>query len=307
MEHFETLAEFSRQRNIPAAGASHGVAPYGVFTLESNGFGNIRPAPYCRRSFYKIALIRGENRCHYADRSVALTGSMLLFFSPAVPYTWEPLSDETGYFCIFQEEFYAEGMRGSLGQLPMFAPGGKPSYQLAAGQDGQVSQIFEKMRAEQASDYCLKADLARAYLTELLHFALKLEPTEVRYQHPNANARLTGVFIELVQRQFSTPAAQPVALKSARDFAGQLCVHVNHLNRAVRLTTGRTTTAHIFERVVGEAKSLLRFSSQNISEIGHRLGFEEPTHFYAFFRKQTGMSPSAFRHSRVEASLAALA
>jgi AraC family transcriptional activator of pobA len=75
-----------------------------------------------------------------------------------------------------------------------------------------------------------------------------------------------------------------------------LSVHVNHLNRAIRITTGKTTTEHIFDRLISEAKALLKHTNWNISEIGYCLGFEEPAHFNHFFKKQTSLTPSAFRN-----------
>ena len=72
-------------------------------------------------------------------------------------------------------------------------------------------------------------------------------------------------------------------------------VHVNHLNRAVREVTGKTTTLHLKERIVAEAKALLLHTAWNISEISHSLGYEYPTYFNNFFKKQTGIAPNSFR------------
>jgi AraC-like DNA-binding protein len=179
----------------------------------------------------------------------------------------------------------------------MFIPGNKPSYALNKTQDKFVAQIFEKMIDEIKSDYVFKYDLIRNYIMEMIHYALKMQPTETLYQHIDANARITAVFTELLERQFPIESpTQRFTLRSARDFAEQLAVHVNHLNRAIRLTTGKTTTEHIFERLTSEAKTLLKHTNWNISEIGYSLGFEEPAHFNHFFKKQTSMTPSAFRN-----------
>ncbi|MES1160150.1 MAG: helix-turn-helix transcriptional regulator, partial [Bacteroidota bacterium] len=76
-------------------------------------------------------------------------------------------------------------------------------------------------------------------------------------------------------------------------------VHVNHLNRAVKQVTGKTTTEHIADRMLSEAKALLKFTDWNISMISYCLGFEEPAHFSHFFRKQTSLTPTAFRIVRI--------
>ena len=192
--------------------------------------------------------------------------------------------------------FSKKRLRSGVSDLPMFMPGNKPSYVLNDTQNADASRIFEKMLEEISSDYEYKFDLVRNYTMELIHLALRMQPEEALYQHMDANARITAVFIELLESQFPIESpSQRFALRSAGDFAERLSVHVNHLNRAIRLTTGKTTTAHIFERIAGEAKALLKHTDWNIAEISYCLGFEEPANFTHFFRKQTSFTPSSFR------------
>ncbi len=206
------------------------------------------------------------------------------------------MQETTGFFCLFREEFFHGWGKPPLTELPLFQPGRIPNYPLTAEQNEEVSALFEKMLRELHSDYPLKYDLIRLYAAELMHCALKLHPAEVLYQHPDAKARLTAVFLELLERQFPIESpARRFALRSARDFARQLAVHINHLNHCVRDTTGKTTTDHIAARLASEAKALLRHTDWNIAEVGYSLGFDEPAHFNYFFKKQTGLTPSVFR------------
>jgi AraC family transcriptional activator of pobA len=298
MQATETLEEFySAKFNTTPPPAVNGAGHFNIFRLEDCWQGGKVATPYSRRDFYKITLIRGKHRYHYADKSIEVDGTTLIFFNPNVPYRFEARDeDTTGFFCIFKESFFTESMRGNINELPMFAPGGQPAYSLDATQEAQVVSLFEKMFVEIDSDYRFKYDLLRNYVTEMIHYTLKIQPTETLYQHPDANSRITAIFTELLERQFpiETPS-QRFTLRSASDFADKLSVHVNHLNRAIRLTTGKTTTAHIFERLTAEATALLKHTNWNIAEISYSLGFEEPAHFNNFFKKQTKATPSAFR------------
>ena len=277
---------------------NNGVGHFNVFRLEDCLPNETPTISYSRRDFYKICLIRGTNRYHYADKSIEVSGPTLIFFNPQVPYTWEHLDGETsGFFCIFTESFFTEKIKGRLSDLPMFSATGKPSYILNLDEDAEVCAIFKKMFDEINSDYTYKYDLLRNYITELTHYALKRQPSESLYQHPDANSRITAVFTELLERQFpiETPA-QRFTLRSAKDFASQLSVHVNHLNRAIKETTGKTTTHYITERITAEAMALLKHTDWNISEISYSLGFEEAAHFNNFFKKQTSQTPSFYRN-----------
>ncbi|QEH43177.1 AraC family transcriptional regulator [Chitinophaga sp. XS-30] len=298
MAKTETLEDFYRQKlNWLPENLQKDIGHFNVFRLEDCMGTDKAPVKYSRREFYKVTLMRGRHAYHYADKSVEVSGTTLLFFNPNVPYTFEQLSgDSTGFFCIFKEAFFTSHLRNNIRELPMFSPQGRPGYQLSKQQDKLVSGIFEKMLTEIASDYVYKYDLIRNYVTEMIHHAMKMQPTETLYQHVDANARITAVFTELLERQFPIESpTQRFSLRSARDFAEQLAVHVNHLNRAIRHTTGKTTTDHIFERLASEAMALLKHTNWNISEISYSLGFEEPAHFNHFFRKQTSQTPTAYR------------
>jgi AraC-like DNA-binding protein len=88
-----------------------------------------------------------------------------------------------------------------------------------------------------------------------------------------------------------------ILLKTAAEFANQLSVHVNHLNRAVKETTQKTTSKLIAERVTQEAKMILKQSDWSITDIADALGFNEASYFNQFFKKQTGISPLKYRQS----------
>ncbi|WP_210116307.1 helix-turn-helix domain-containing protein [Hymenobacter fodinae] len=256
------------------------------------------PMTFDRRSFYKISLIQGRSRIEYADQSVEVEAHALWFVTSRVPYRWLPHDqDQRGYFCIFTEEFLLPA-RGSapVEELPVFQPGGCPVLPLTPAEYATLEAIFRKMELEMASGYAYKYDLLRAYLLELIHAGQKLQPVPALAPAHNASARVAAQFTDLLERQFplATPQQQ-LHLRTAKDYADALAVHVNHLNRVLKETTGHTTTALISSRVAQEAKMLLKQTTWTVSEIADALGFADVAHFCNFFKRQTGLVPGAFR------------
>lgn len=286
----ETMGEFYKQRaheELKPTGENTG--QFNVFRKDDIG-PDQQPPPYARRDFFKIALIRGHHLFHYADKTLAVSGDTLVFSNPEIPYTFESIEEEPGgYFCIFRESFLSEYLRSNFRDLPMYRIGGSPAFRLDAQSSADVSGMFEKIVEEDQSGFPFRYELIRNYVMEIIYTALKLQPSDQLYPNTDANTRITAVFMELLERQF--PVDQQFIMKSAKDYAGQLFIHVNHLNRAVKATTGKTTSAIIYERIVMEAKALLKHTDLNVAEIGFRLGFEDPTHFNHFFRKQTNTRP----------------
>jgi AraC family transcriptional activator of pobA len=254
--------------------------------------------PYNRREYYKISLILGKNHAEYADKVIEIEKRGLLFATPRIPYNYVPQDEkQTGHFCIFTPEFLMPGKSGvALDELPIFRPGGYPIFQLTSDDAKEVASIFMKMHRELASNYAFKYDLIRNFVLELIHFGQKLQPATTLYSAHNAAARVSSLFIELLERQFPIESTQQrLSLRTAKDFADRLSVHVNHLNKVLKENTGKTTTDLIGTRIAQEAKILLKQTNWNISEIAYSLGFEEVAHFSNFFKKQTRLAPLVFR------------
>lgn len=257
--------------------------------------------PYNRREYYKISLVIGRNVAEYADKVIQIEKSALLFATPKIPYHWVPQDmDQKGHFCIFTGEFLTASKSGVvLDELPIFKPGGYPVFELGKEQAKELKSIFEKMHKEIVSNYLYKYDLLRNYVIELIHFGQKLQPLTTYNTSHNAGARVSSLFIELLERQFPIAGQQQsIALRTARDYADRLSVHVNHLNKVLKENTGRTTTEHISARIAREAKLLLMQTDWNVSEIAYSLGFDLLSHFSRFFKKQAGLSPLEFREQR---------
>jgi AraC-like DNA-binding protein len=131
---------------------------------------------------------------------------------------------------------------------------------------------------------------------ELIHYGQKLQPATALYPTHNASSRISSLFIELMERQFPIESSQQkLNLRTAKDYADRLAVHVNHLNKVLKENTGKTTTDIISSRIAQEAKILLKQTDWNISEIAYCLGFDEVAHFSNFFKKQTTLAPLRFR------------
>ncbi len=254
--------------------------------------------PYNRRLYYKISLIKGQSRAEYADKVIDIEKYALLFATPKVPYNYTSENeDHSAVFCVFGSDFITKSNTGSvLDELPIFSPGSVPVFELTENEYQYVRTVFSKMRKEQASDYAFKYDLIRNYVMELIHLGQKLQPASVLYPKHSASERVSSLFVELLERQFPIESNRHrIGLRTAKDYADRLAVHVNHLNKVLKENTGRTTTEVIGNRITQEAKILLRQTNWTVSEIAYCLGFEEVAHFSNFFKKHTQLTPNSFR------------
>ena len=297
MHKVETIEEFYRRKFdwIPD-NLRNEIGHFNIFKLPPYVEGQPPSIPYKRRDFYKIMLVMGNSRVHYADKVYEVKKQAISFSNPLIPYKWEHLDKiRSGVYCIFNQHFFHQ--YGNLNQYSVFQPEGTHLFELTDEQVETVNGHYQRMFEEINSDYVHKYDMLRTVIFELIHFAQKMETTATFDQQPiNASTRISSLFLELLERQFPIDENhKEVSMRSASDFAGQLNVHVNHLNRAIKETTQKTTSQVIAERVLQEAKILLKHSPWSVSEIAYSLGFHEATHFNNFFKKHVQLSPLKFR------------
>jgi AraC-like DNA-binding protein len=97
-------------------------------------------------------------------------------------------------------------------------------------------------------------------------------------------------FSNLVHQQFRE-------LRTVKKYADQLNVSAKYLTEVVKEYSGKNAGEIINDLVILEAKFLLRKSELSIGEIADILNFSDQSFFGKYFKRQTGLSPKAFRET----------
>lgn len=253
--------------------------------------------PFQCRTFYKISLLQGQSKIEYPDATIHVSQPTLLFTTPRSPITWLPLERQLGMCCVFTPAFLHPTRSGVvLDELPIYKSPEHPVFPLQKTDVKDVKEIFKKMQTAITSTYAYKYDLLRAYTLELIHLGQQLQSAVMLYPNHSNFARTTSLFVELLERQFPLENPhQKIELRTAKDYADKLSIHVNHLNKILKETTGLTTSALIAGRILKEAQILLRQTDWTIAEIADSLGFSDFAHFAKFFKNETSIPPGAYR------------
>ena len=82
---------------------------------------------------------------------------------------------------------------------------------------------------------------------------------------------------------------------TASDYASALSITTGHLSRLCRAAKGVGAAAYIEESTIEEACRLLAFTQLPISQVGYRLGYNDPSYFSKRFRAARGQSPTDYR------------
>jgi len=300
MRKLESIQEFYQTRhNWLPEDIKNNLGHFNVFELQYPYIGKgAEDLEYGRREWYNIVFVEGGGIFQCSGKEYQVENNAVAFSTPFTPFGWLDRNKiSKGYYCIFNLQFLKKDKR--IVELPLFKTNSIPFYELSKQEAKDIELLFKRMFNELKSDYQYKYDMCMLLMEEIIHITMKSESYKTVNEHlkHSASERITIHFFELLERQFPIEDVNhSINLLSASDFANQLNIHVNHLNKSVKETTEKTTTSIIKERIAQEAQTLLLMTDWNISEISYCLGFKEPTHFNNFFKKFTKLSPSQFRN-----------
>ena len=88
--------------------------------------------------------------------------------------------------------------------------------------------------------------------------------------------------------------------REVKYYADLLDITPKHLSKVIRTVTNGLSPAEWIEQyVTAQAKRLIETgATQTLQETAYMLGFSEPTSFYRYFKRVTGMTANQYRNSR---------
>jgi AraC-like DNA-binding protein len=97
-------------------------------------------------------------------------------------------------------------------------------------------------------------------------------------------------FTELLEKNITTK-------KQVTYYTSEMNLSSYQLNEITKKTVGKTASTLIDEYILLEAKRFLLATPNQVKDIAWELGYEDPSYFIRFFKKQTGLTPELFRQN----------
>lgn len=251
--------------------------------------------PPFRRSFYFMALLDnvGDSEIIYDNMNEVKSNSCLVFQSPELISSFHRNEKGSGYliyftadcFSFFRPDFEKEFPFFDARQTHFFNIGPKKYEEFSA----DFKEVFESYG--NGKDRLHRATRAKllALLYQLTYFT---DSDQWKERITNPQQVLLKRYKQLVNDNY-------IDKRTVEEYADLLSVSPKHLSRSIKRVSGKKAIAFIHDRVAAEAKSLLLYTDQDITEICYRLNFSDPSNFSNFFKRQVGMSPTRFRSLKI--------
>jgi AraC family transcriptional regulator, transcriptional activator of pobA len=132
----------------------------------------------------------------------------------------------------------------------------------------------------------LLRSLVKIFLINVYRYGTRLGTPQLDTMKPSH--RLFVMFRNILEQNFPT-------MHLVQDYADRLNVSTKTLGNSVKECADKSPLAFINDRILLEAMRLLRFTDLRVKEIAYRLGYDDPSYFVKFFKRQTGVQPTEFR------------
>ncbi|MGB0930123.1 MAG: helix-turn-helix domain-containing protein [Chitinophagales bacterium] len=252
-----------------------------------------------RHNFYELFFFVKGGGEHILDfEPIEILDRSIHFVAPGQVHLVQRDLDSHGYALLFSRDFFHFDLANKhfLKDLPFWEH--TSMLQIDVEQLKEFQELFAAMQREYKRKSSIKKGVLRAYLQILLlksqqMFAEQYPDLNTSSNHFSPAQTLLKKFENLVEQHF-------VTLHQVNEYAQLLAVTPNHLNNVVKKWKGKNASGIIYERLILEAKRLLLQGELSNKEIAFSLSFKDPAYFSRFFKKQTGMSPSAFKQQIYE-------
>jgi AraC family 4-hydroxyphenylacetate 3-monooxygenase operon regulatory protein len=271
---------------------------YETFGRLADFFGRNTP-PHRHYCFFQIHLLqRGSIRLNLDGQVYGGDAPLLIFTPPTIPHSFYSEEDTDGHVLTVRQEVVRNWCRAMPGQWPdslLREPAFFEMSSLPADSAVDFTALVdsvELLRREFERDAkghsALLLALGQAAFIHLSRLLLAHEPVAAQKPERSEDLRLFLSFCDLVEAHFRDHL-------TLTEYAGRLSVTEARLNDICRRMANLPSKEVVHERLLQEARRLLRFSAVPVSEIGYQLGFADPAYFSRFFTKRTGLPPSQFR------------
>jgi AraC-like DNA-binding protein len=292
---YNTISDFFRSINLSLEQSMD-------FTIHSLDKLHGEPpmsSPFFRTNYYTFLIIE-TGLGHYTIDAhwFPLKSNSFYFTNPGHIKSFTIEENVTGFMITFSESFLKSNYSGVVEtDFPFLFEETVPVMYLPKTAFNNLKRLCELLLKEYQEKSPFKEKILAIQLAALLFKTKELLLSyQVKISSANRPAEITQKFKTALNNNFlNIIKGKENIIWNIQTYADHLLIHPNYLSSIVKSETGKTIKQWIDEKILSEAKSLLKNTRLTIAEIAYKLTFTDVSNFNRFFKKLTGKTPRAFR------------
>jgi AraC-like DNA-binding protein len=240
--------------------------------------------PHKHNNYFEIIYLSEGSGTHSIDyNKYRIQPPVIFFMRKEQVHHWELLTMPKGHVLILKKTFIDKSLDNEL-KILLTKVSGLSSLQVK--DTGTIELLFQLLTTENnmasENSFAVVEGLLKALLAKVLEVAKPLV---------NQSKIKTDLF-----QSFRELLGQNTEVKNnVAHYAALLHTTPQNLNAACRKAVDQTATGILAEHIIAEAKRLLLYTGNTVSEIAFAIEFNDPSHFVKYFKRYTGHTPQAFR------------
>lgn len=235
--------------------------------------------PHKHNNYFEIIYLSKGKGTHSIDSSNFQIKTPIIFFvRKEQVHHWEIATVPKGFVIIIKKEFVEKSFDSELKNLLSKLSG---LTSLQPKEHKTIEQIFELLTKE--NNLTIIEGLLKALFAKII---------ETAKSQTNKTKITSNTFQSFKDLLSNTDELQ----NNVAHYADLLNTTPQNLNAICRKNANQSASDILAEYIISEAKRLLLYTDNTVSEISFSLGFSDSSHFIKYFKRYTTKTPQAFRN-----------
>ena len=244
-------------------------------------------------SLYNIFLLEGSGKVSVDLVEYSFEGKIVLFTTPyqivyfetEQPIKTRRLQFHGDFYCIeyHKKEVACNGLLFNNIYQQTFINLENEDYI-------EMENILQKMVVELEDTSSYGNAVIKAYLQLILALCSKIKAKEINIEEDKTTNHPLMKFKTLLENNFHKE-------RQPSFYAEQMGLSPNNFSKICKQHFLKSPSTLIHQRVILECKKLIHLSYKSVKEIAAELNFDDENYFSRYFKKHTGITPTAFREN----------
>jgi len=242
-----------------------------------------KTTPHTHSNYFEILYLSTGSGYHYIDsRAYEVRPPVMFFVRKEQVHHWDLASEPEGYVLIIKKAFVEKSLDSELRSL--FTKISKQSS-LNVTDTATIESLFSLLTHENSFEHEYAFQITEGLLKSLLAKVLEMTPPQTDLTKGKG---LYESFSELLNQE-------DIIKNKVSRYARLLNTTPQNLNAACRKAVNQSAAEVLSGHILDQAKRLLIYTDNTITEISGTLDFSDTSHFVKYFKRLTGHTPQAFR------------